>query len=131
MVGYLVVATGNATAVSAAMVTSHLLVHQSQEFLIVNLGMTFVMVVLVFSLWYQIADRHLPGGGFDFPPSETPPGRAPNWFDYLFISFNISSLFGPPLESLRTRPIKALIMAQTSVSLVLLILAVARMIQAT
>ena len=130
MVGYLVVATGNATAVSTAMVMSHLLVNQSQEFLIVNLGMTFVMVVLVFSLWYQIADRHLPGGGFDFPPSEAPPGRPPQWFDYLFIAFNISALVGPP-QSLRTRPIKALILAQTSISLVPLVLAVARMIQAT
>ena len=86
--------------------------------------------MLAFSLWYQLADAYIKGGAFDFPPHGAHPDDPPRWIDYLFLSFNTQSTFGPTIEGIRTRPVKVLMMLQTSLSLILLVVLVARIIVA-
>lgn len=130
LVAYLVVATLNVFMVVTTLVFSARLSHVDQTGLIIDLCLTYVMMILLFSLWYQLADVHLPGGAVDFPENGAKPDCQPIWFDYLFLSFNTSSTFGPTLEGVRTRPAKALMMVQTAVSLLMLIVVVARIVQA-
>jgi len=82
----------------------------------------------VFSLWYQLADAYLPGGAIDFPPDAAHPDDPPQWFDYFFLSFNTNATFGPTAETVRTRPTKALMMFQSSVSLIVLVVLIARVV---
>ncbi|CAB4880202.1 unannotated protein [freshwater metagenome] len=100
----------------------------SQTGLILDLGLLFASNMLVFSLWYQIADLYLPGGAFDFPPNAADPDDPPRWVDYVALSFFTQSTFGPTLEGVRTRPVKVLLMIQTSLSLVVLVVLFARII---
>ena len=50
--------------------------HASQTGLIVDLGLLFTSNMLIFSLWYMLADAYLTGGAFDFPPDGLPHLRA-------------------------------------------------------
>jgi len=90
-----------------------------------------VSTTLVFSLWYQLADAYLPGGAIDFPPNGAHPDGPPRWFDYLFLSFNTNATFGPTTEGVRTRPTKALMMLQAAISLVVLVVLIARVVGLT
>ncbi len=131
MIVYLSIATINASGTAATLVLSHRLIQVSQARLVIDIGLVYVMVVLVFSLWYQLADGHLRGGGLDFRRNAAHPDEPPNWFDYLVLSFNTCSTFGSTMESARTRPVKALMMLESMISMVIIVLAVARVIQAT
>ena len=102
----------------------------SQPGLIVDLVLIYASTTMIFSVWYQLADVYLPGGAFDFAPDARYPDHPPRWFDYLSLSFYTNSTFGPTLESVRTRPAKALMMLQTSLSLLVLVVLIARIIKA-
>jgi hypothetical protein len=102
----------------------------SQPGLILDLVLIYASTTMLFSVWYQLADVYLPGGAFDFPPDARYPEHPPRWFDYLSLSFNTNSTFGPTLEGVRTRPAKALMMLQTSLSLLVLVILIARIIKA-
>jgi hypothetical protein len=102
----------------------------SQPGLIIDLVLIYASTTMIFSVWYQLADVYLPGGAFDFAPDARFPDHPPRWFDYLSLSFYTNSTFGPTLESVRTRPAKALMMAQTSLSLLVLVVLIARIIKA-
>lgn len=130
MVGYLVFAGLNLMVNLTTLIAAPALSSQSQLGLTLDLGLAFISITLNFSLWYQLADAHLPGGAFDFEPNGHRPDEPPRWFDYFVLSFFTNSTFGPTLENTRTRPAKALMMVQTSIALVILVLLVARIIQA-
>jgi hypothetical protein len=131
MVGYLTVATVNVGADVATLVgTAHL--QQAGELsLLWDVGLVYAATTLVFSLWYQLADAYLPGGAIDFPPNGAHPDDPPRWFDYLFSSFNTNATFGPTTEGVRTRPTKALMMLQATISLVVLVVLIARVVGLT
>ena len=130
MVGYLSFAGLNLLINLTTLIAAPHLTNQSQLGLTLDLGLAFISITLNFSLWYQLADAHLPGGAFDFEPNGHRPDEPPRWFDYFVLSFFTNSTFGPTLENTRTRPAKALMMVQTSIALVILVLLVARIIQA-
>ena len=130
MVGYLTCAGMNLLINLITLIAAPALSTQSQLGLTLDLGLAFISITLNFSLWYQLADAHLPGGAFDFEPNGHTPEQPPRWFDYFVVSFFTNSTFGPTLENTRTRPAKALMMVQTSIALVILVLLVARIIQA-
>ena len=129
MVGYLSFAGLNLLINLTTLIAAPHLTNQSQLGLTLDLGLAFISITLNFSLWYQLADAHLPGGAFDFEPNGHRPDESPRWFDYFVLSFFTNSTFGPTLENTRTRPAKALMMVQTSIALVILVLLVARIIQ--
>ena len=130
MVGYLVFAGLNLMVNLTTLIAAPSLTNQTQLGLMLDLALAFISISLNFSLWYQLADAHLPGGAFDFEPNGHRPEEPPRWFDYFVLSFFTNSTFGPTLENTRTRPAKALMMIQTSIALVILVLLVARIIQA-
>ena len=125
---YLFFASLNVLFNMITLVVAPSLRNTSQNWLIVDLGLLFASNMLAFSLWYQLADAYLTGGAFDFPPNAAHPDDPPRWVDYLFLSFNTQSTFGPTIEGIRTRPVKVLMMMQISLSLVVLVVLVARII---
>lgn len=130
MVTYLTVATVNVLINVTTLVVAPEVGHASQNGLILDLGLVYLSISLIFSLWYQVADTHLKGGALDFPPNASKPGDPPIWFDYFCVAFFTNSTFGPTLEGVRTRPAKALMMTQTALSLIILVVGVARIIKA-
>ena len=127
---YLVSASLNVLFNMITLVVVPSLRNTSQNWLILDLGLLFASNMLTFSLWYQLADAYLKGGAFDFPPNAAHPDDPPRWVDYLFLSFNTQSTFGPTIEGIRTRPVKVMMMLQTSFSLIVLVVLVARIITA-
>jgi len=127
---YLVSASLNVLFNMITLVVVPSLRNTSQNWLILDLGLLFASNMLAFSLWYQLADAYLKGGAFDFPPNAAHPDDPPRWIDYLFLSFNTQSTFGPTIEGIRTRPVKVMMMLQTSFSLIVLVVLVARIITA-
>ncbi len=100
--------------------------------------------VLVFASWYwrldaggpharDLRDAHTEGA-FLFPqmsldPEKTPQsfrGWTPRFIDYLFLAFNASTSFSPSDVPVLSRWAKALMMVQSSISLVTLALLAAR-----
>ena len=130
MVVFLAAASFNVLMNIASLVVSPSLKGASQTELIIDLALLYASTTLIFSLWYQLADVYLPGGAFDFAPDARYPDHPPRWFDYLSLSFYTNSTFGPTLETVRTRPAKALMMLQTSLSLLVLVVLIARIIKA-
>jgi hypothetical protein len=102
---------------------------QSQASLIIDLGLLFSNSTLVFSLWYQLFDHVLLDSAFDFPVDVLDPDAPPRWVDYLFLSFNTMTTFGPTTEGIRRRPVKVVMMIQTTMSLTVLIVLVAKIIK--
>jgi len=131
MIGYLSVATLNVIADVGTLVGTAHLERATQLSLLWDVGLVYVSTTLVFSLWYQLADAYLPGGAIDFPPNGAHPDGPPRWFDYLFLSFNTNATFGPTTEGVRTRPTKALMMLQAAISLVVLVVLIARVVGLT
>ena len=127
---YLSAASLNVIVNMVTLVVAPSLQNASQNWLILDLALLFASNMLAFSLWYQLADAYLKGGAFDFPPNAAHPDDPPRWVDYLFLSFNTQSTFGPTVESIRTRPVKVMMMLQTSLSVVVLVVLVARIIVA-
>ena len=127
---YLFVASINVIINMATLVVVQRLSGVSQNGLIIDLGLLFASNMLIFSLWYQLADAYLKDGAFDFPPNAAHPNDPPRWIDYLFLSFNTQTTFGPTVEGIRTRPVKVMMMLQTLLSLVVLVVLVARIISA-
>ena len=125
---YLFAASLNVVVNMITLVVVQKLADVSQNGLMIDLGLLFASNMLVFSLWYQLADAYLKGGAFDFPPNAAHPDDAPRWVDYLFLSFNTQTTFGPTVEGIRTRPVKVMMMLQTSLSLIVLVVLVARII---
>lgn len=130
MVLFLAAASLNVLINIGTLVVTPSLRGASQTGLVVDLVLLYASTTLTFSIWYQLADVYLPGGAFDFPPDARFPEHPPRWFDYLSLSFYTNSTFGPTLEGVRTRPAKALMMVQTSLSLLVLVILIARIIKA-
>lgn len=54
--------------------------------------------------------------------------QRPTFIDYFFISFNTNATFGPTSETVVSRRVKLVMMAQTSLSLLVLLVLVARLV---
>jgi uncharacterized membrane protein len=106
---------------------------------LVDAGLIWVGSVVTFAVWYWEID----GGGPDERTGEThasedflfpqiarqddkaPIGWAPDFLDYLFVSFSTSATFGPTDTPVLSRRAKTLTMAQCILSLVVVIVLVA------
>lgn len=85
----------------------------------------YFMGVFVFTAGYWFLGKIKPGGAFLFP-SRSNEETSPNLVDYLFLSFNTSSTFGPTTETPTNPPAKLLMMLQVCLSLVVLMVLLAR-----
>lgn len=96
--------------------------------------------VLLFSLLYWAMDRGGPDArasdaddpvDFDFPAyasARAQPGCQPKFMDYLFIGFTTATAFSPTEAMPLTSRVKALMVTQSSISLVTIIVVAARAI---
>jgi len=93
--------------------------------------------LVIFALWYWLIDRGGPDvrlngttapPDLEFPrPSNSPdPARTPQFFDYVFVAFNTSIAFSPADTAPVTTRAKGLMMTQALISLVTLVVVVAR-----
>ena len=87
--------------------------------------------VLVFALVYIVIDIRTPGGAFIWPnrPDEDPP--MPDIVDYLFISFNVNSTYGPTSEAVVSRLAKSVMVLQVLLAILMLTVLIARAVSAT
>ena len=87
------------------------------------------MSVLTFAACYWMLDRATPGGAFVIPGRD---GRLPDpkLFDYIYLSFDTSTTFGPTLEVPVSRRAKALMMLQVALAIVILTVLLSRAVNA-
>lgn len=103
-------------------------------------GILWAMNVIVFALWYWRLDAGGPMaraargshdiGCFLFPQmmirKSDAHGWIPHFIDYLFLAFNTSTAFSPTDTAILSRWAKLLVMAQSIISLGLVVLVVSR-----
>jgi uncharacterized membrane protein len=95
--------------------------------------------VIAFSLWYWLLDRGGPAArasdsplaaAFAFPENATPELAPPNWrpqyLDYLYLAYTNSTALSPTDTLPVTRWAKMLMLAQSSISLVVAVMIIAR-----
>lgn len=87
----------------------------------------YFMGVFIFTAWYWFLDKITPGGVF-LLPAVSGEKCTRTMIDYLFISFNVSSTFGPTTETPTTSAAKVLMMFQVCSSLLVLMVLLARAI---
>lgn len=94
-----------------------------------DVGAIGAMSVLTFAACYWVMDRATPGGAFLMPGRD---GRLanPQLGDYIYLSFDTSTTFGPTIEIPLTRPAKYLMMLQVALSVVVLTVLLSRAVSA-
>jgi len=94
-----------------------------------DVGAIGVMSILTFTACYWVLDRATPGGAFLIPGRG---GRLedPKFFDYVYLSFDTSTTFGPTLEVPVCHRAKALMMLQVTLSIVILTVLLSRAVNA-
>ena len=90
-----------------------------------------VAAMYVFTFVYVYLDVVTPKGAFIWPAreGETPP--TPNIADYIFISLNVNSTYGPTSEVVMSRPTKLIMGLQVLLSILMLTVLIARAVSAT
>ena len=96
---------------------------------LLDVGAIGAMSVLTFAACYWMLDRATPGGAFVIPGRE---GRLPDpkLFDYIYLSFDTMTTFGPTLEVPVSRRAKALMMLQVALAIVILTVLLTRAVNA-
>lgn len=94
-----------------------------------DVGAIGAMSILTFAACYWILDRSTPGGAF-LIPGRTGPIEDPKVFDYIYLSFDTSTTFGPTIETPVSRGAKALMMLQVVLSVVVLTVLLSRAVNA-
>ncbi len=91
----------------------------------------YALSVTVFTFVYVYLDVVTPKGAFIWPAreGETPP--TPNIADYIFISLNVNSTYGPTSEVVMSRPTKLIMGLQVLLSILMLTVLIARAVSAT
>lgn len=94
-----------------------------------DVGAIGAMNILTFAACYWILDRATPGGAFLIPGRD---GRLtdPQLGDYIYLSFDTSTTFGPTLEVPVCRAAKLLMMLQVALSIVILTVLLSRAVNA-
>lgn len=94
-----------------------------------DVGAIGAMSILTFAACYWILDRATPGGAFLIPGHD---GRMtdPKLGDYVYLSFDTSTTFGPTIETPVCRGAKFLMMLQVALSIVILTVLLSRAVNA-
>jgi hypothetical protein len=87
--------------------------------------------VLVFSVVYLVLDIRTPGGAFVWPSRDNEEPPMPHVVDYLFISFNVNSTYGPTSEAVVSRLAKSVMVLQVLLAILMLTVLIARAVSAT
>jgi hypothetical protein len=114
-------------AVGSLVVSAHV---RDDQYLwgLADIGAAYIAIAAVFTGWYWLLDGIVPGGAFVFPGRDGENIQRPTLIDYAFISFNTNSTFGPTSETVVSRRVKIVMMLQTCLSLLVLLVLVARLV---
>ncbi|GEM_PF-316088 len=96
-----------------------------------DVGAVYAMSVTVFMFVYLLLDLATPGGAFVWPARDGQPPPTPNLFDYLFISLNVNSTYGPTSEAVMSRPTKLIMAMQVLLAILMLTVLISRAVAAT
>ena len=91
-----------------------------------DIGAMYAMSVTVFMFVYVLMDLTTPGGAFVWPARDGEPAPTPNLLDYLFISLNVNSTYGPTSEAVMSRPTKLIMAAQVLLAILMITVLIAR-----
>ena len=91
-----------------------------------DVAAVYMESVLVFMFIYIFIDVSTPGGAFVWPSRDGEPPPVPHLIDYLFISLNVNSTYGPTSEDLVSRPAKLVMSLQVILAILILTVLIAR-----
>lgn len=90
----------------------------------------YMQSVVVFMFIYIFLDVSTPGGAFVWPARDGEPAPTPHVIDYLFISLNVNSTYGPTSETVMSRPAKLFMALQVILAIMMLTVLIARAVSA-
>ncbi len=96
-----------------------------------DVALVYSMSVVVFTFVYIYLDITTPGGAFIWPAREGEEPPPPNFLDYLFISMNVNSTYGPTSEAIMSRPGKMIMGLQVLLAVMMLTVLISRAVAAT
>lgn len=96
-----------------------------------DVAAVYGMSVSVFTFVYVLLDVTTPGGAFVWPARDGQPAPTPNVLDYLFISLNVNSTYGPTSEAVMSRRAKLVMSMQVMLAILMLTVLIARAVSAT
>jgi hypothetical protein len=86
--------------------------------------------VIVFMFIYIFLDVTTPGGAFIWPSRDGEPAPTPHIIDYLFISLNVNSTYGPTSEAVISRATKLFMALQVLLAILMFTVLIARSVSA-
>jgi hypothetical protein len=96
-----------------------------------DVAAVYLETVLVFMFVYVFLDVSTPGGAFVWPSRDGQPAPEPHLIDYLFISLNVNSTYGPTSEAVMSRMAKLVMALQVLLAILMLTVLIARTVGAT
>ncbi len=96
-----------------------------------DVAAVYMESVVVFMFIYIFLDVATPGGAFVWPGRDGQPPPPPHVVDYLFISLNVNSTYGPTSEALVSRPAKMFMALQVLLAILMLTVLIARAVGAS
>ena len=91
-----------------------------------DVAAVYMESVLVFMFIYIFVDVSTPGGAFVWPSRNGEPPPVPHIIDYLFISLNVNSTYGPTSEALISRLAKLVMALQVLLAILMFTVLIAR-----
>jgi len=91
-----------------------------------DVAAVYMETVLVFMFIYVFIDVSTPGGAFVWPSRNGEVAPEPHLIDYLFISLNVNSTYGPTSEALISRSAKLVMALQVLLAILILAVLIAR-----
>ncbi|MFM7315132.1 MAG: hypothetical protein ACKO0M_18560 [Cyanobium sp.] len=96
-----------------------------------DVAAVYMESVLVFMFIYVFLDVSTPGGAFIWPSRDGEAAPEPHIIDYLFISLNVNSTYGPTSEALVSRSAKLVMALQVLLAILILTVLIARAVSST
>jgi cbb3-type cytochrome oxidase subunit 3 len=96
-----------------------------------DVAAVYMESVLVFMFVYIFLDVSTPGGAFIWPSRQGEEPPEPHIIDYLFISMNVNSTYGPTSEAVMSRRAKLVMALQVLLAIVMLTVLIARSVSST
>lgn len=91
----------------------------------------YALSVTVFTFVYVFLDLTTPRGAFIWPARDGEEAPTPTLVDYVFISLNVNSTYGPTSEVVMSRPTKLVMGLQVLLAILMLTVLIARAVSAT
>ncbi|MFM9101201.1 MAG: hypothetical protein ACKOPS_07645 [Cyanobium sp.] len=124
--GYLVIAMMQVVANVASMVVTTSAIKGGGLSSLWDVAAVYMESVIVFMFIYIFLDVVTPGGAFVWPSRDGEPPPLPHLIDYLFISLNVNSTYGPTSEVVISRPTKLFMALQVLLAILMLTVLIAR-----